>query len=295
MNKVMNMDEVTREFIETHADDTSNILASHRQKMWYGSLVFLFVGGLIYRWDVTLCIVNFLFAFIYFCIILFRTLVVLKSLAGNAGAVVSAEQIDALKDADLPMFTILVPLYHESNVADKIVHYLNKLDYPEQKLDIKLLLEEDDDMTISAVRSIALPSCYDVIIVPDFLPKTKPKACNHGLKKAKGAFCVIYDAEDRPDPDQLKKVLCVFRSAKEEVVCVQAKLNFYNPKQNLLTRFFTIEYSTTFDLFLPGLQRMNVPMPLGGTSNHFRTAALKKIGGWDPFNVTEDCDLGVRL
>ena len=141
-----------------------------------------------------------------------------------------------------------------------------------------------------------LPNYFQVIIVPHSEPKTKPKACNYGLHHAQGEYAVIYDAEDNPDPNQLKKAFIAFqKTRKNNVVCVQAKLNFYNSHQNILTRFFTMEYSLWFDLILPGLQSIKAPIPLGGTSNHFRTKDLKYLQGWDPFNVTEDCDLGIRI
>jgi cellulose synthase/poly-beta-1,6-N-acetylglucosamine synthase-like glycosyltransferase len=58
---------------------------------------------------------------------------------------------------------------------------------------------------------------------------------------------------------------------------------------------FALDYALWFDVLLPGLDRIGMPMPLGGTSNHFRTAVLRDIGGWDAFNVTEDADIGIRL
>jgi cellulose synthase/poly-beta-1,6-N-acetylglucosamine synthase-like glycosyltransferase len=134
-----------------------------------------------------------------------------------------------------------------------------------------------------------------IIVVPDSQPKTKPKACNYGLRGARGAYVVIYDAEDIPDPDQIKKALVAFGRLPSNVVCVQAKLNYFNPTQNLLTRFFTAEYSMWFDLFLPGLFIVGAPIPLGGTSNHFKRDALEQLGAWDPFNVAEDADLGMRI
>jgi cellulose synthase/poly-beta-1,6-N-acetylglucosamine synthase-like glycosyltransferase len=126
------------------------------------------------------------------------------------------------------------------------------------------------------------------------MPKTKPKACNVGLFFARGELLVIYDAEDRPDPDQLKKAVVAFRKADDRLVCVQAALNYWNDEENGLTRMFTLEYSFWFDYMLPGLDALDLPIPLGGTSNHFRTDALRQLGGWDPFNVTEDADLGIR-
>jgi cellulose synthase/poly-beta-1,6-N-acetylglucosamine synthase-like glycosyltransferase len=131
--------------------------------------------------------------------------------------------------------------------------------------------------------------------VPQGLPKGKPKACNYGLIQARGEYVVIFDAEDIPEPDQLKKAIVAFQKGGERLACVQAKLNYYNQDQNLLTRCFTAEYSMWFDLFLPGLDASGAPIPLGGTSNHFRTAFLRELGAWDPYNVTEDADLGIRL
>ena len=132
-------------------------------------------------------------------------------------------------------------------------------------------------------------------LVPDSKPKTKPKACNYGLINARGEYVVIYDAEDRPDPDQLKKAYIAFQRSPDTCCCIQAKLNYYNSEQNLLTRWFTQEYSMWFDLLLPGLMQMRVPIPLGGTSNHFKTRELRALNAWDPHNVTEDADLGIRL
>jgi cellulose synthase/poly-beta-1,6-N-acetylglucosamine synthase-like glycosyltransferase len=289
------LDDGARDFMLRHAADCSNVLIRWWQALWYSLVLFILIFSMAYRWDIFLCVINFIFAFWYFSIIVFRCCIASLSLSGRGQIEVADPDIATLTDDDLPMYTILVPLYKEANIAGRIVRYLDLLDYPPDKLDVKLLLEEDDKQTIAAVRGIALPARYDVIVVPDSLPKTKPKACNYGLKRSKGEYVVVFDAEDRPDPDQLKKALWTFRHSPEKVACVQAKLNYYNAQQNLLTRLFTIEYSTTFDLFLPGLECANIPMPLGGTSNHFKADVLKELDGWDPFNVTEDCELGVRL
>jgi cellulose synthase/poly-beta-1,6-N-acetylglucosamine synthase-like glycosyltransferase len=173
---------------------------------------------------------------------------------------------------------------------------LSRLDYPPTKLDVKLLLEEDDGATLDAVAAMQLPAFIHPVVVPAAHPRGKPKACNYGLMHARGEFVVIYDAEDVPEPDQLKKAVLGFRKkVPADVVCLQAKLSYYNSDQNWLTRWFAIEYSMWFDLFLPGLDASGAPVPLGGTSNHFKAASLLEIGAWDPFNVTEDADLGVRL
>ena len=201
----------------------------------------------------------------------------------------------ALNDEDLPTYTILVPMYKEPTMVAGMLRNMRAMDYPKDKLDVKLLLEANDLETQEAAAQLSLPSWFQVVVVPDGTPKTKPRACNVGLEQARGEFLVIYDAEDRPEPDQLKKAVAVFRKSSSKLSCLQARLNYYNPHQNMLTRWFTLEYSTWFDLFLPGLHTLGSPIPLGGTSNHFRTKVLQDVGGWDAWNVTEDCDLGLRL
>ncbi len=208
---------------------------------------------------------------------------------------VSDAEVAALDDRDLPVFTILMPMYREAAVVRKLVGSIAQLDYPRHKLDVKLLLEADDDETLDAIRDLRLPPHFRIVIVPDAQPKTKPKACNYGLLFARGDITVIYDAEDEPDPDQLKRVVVAFGKGDPAMVCVQCKLNYYNRTQNLLTRWFTTEYSQWFDIFLPGLDNHDVPIPLGGTSNHFITSELVRLGAWDPHNVAEDADLGIRL
>ena len=196
---------------------------------------------------------------------------------------------------DLPVYTILAPLYDEPEVVPQLIRAFSALDYPAECLDIKLLLEEDDERTLAAIKALNLPPYIELLHVPNLAPRTKPKACNYGLAFARGTFTVIFDAEDIPDPDQLKRAVAKFAASGPETACLQARLNFYNPRDNWLTRQFTLEYSMWFDLLLPGLKRLGLPIPLGGTSNHFRTDALRAIGGWDPYNVTEDADLGLRL
>ena len=226
---------------------------------------------------------------------IYKFWLVWRSLEHKREASFSAQELAALDEKTLPTYTILVPLYREAEVLPNLVRCLSELDYPVEKLDIQLLIEEDDQQTQDACERIDLPAHFRPVIVPHSQPKTKPKACNYGLYLSEAEMLVIYDAEDRPQPDQLKKAVAAFRQLPDDVICLQAKLNYYNQRHNLLTRWFTSEYSVWFDLFLPGLTSAKAPVPLGGTSNHFKVGPLKELGGWDPFNVTEDCDLGVRM
>ena len=210
---------------------------------------------------------------------------------------ISSEIITALdkRNVTWPLYTILCPLYKEAAIVPQFLIAMNKLDYPKERLQILLLVEESDKQTQRAIQQLAPPSHFQVVIVPDGQPRTKPRACNYGLMQATGQYVVIYDAEDIPDPLQLKKAVLTFANHGSKLACVQAQLNFYNASQNLLTRLFTIEYTMWFDIMLPALWRGKLSLPLGGTSNHFQTTILRGLGGWDAFNVTEDCDLGMRL
>jgi cellulose synthase/poly-beta-1,6-N-acetylglucosamine synthase-like glycosyltransferase len=220
-----------------------------------------------------------------------------NSFRGNSGEKIDEDIIRALDQIGIewPSYTILCPLYKETAVVPQFVEAIKALEYPEKKLQVLLLTEEKDEETRAALYHTQLPAYFSILTVPEGEPQTKPRACNFGLMQARGQFVVIFDAEDKPEPYQLKKAVLTFANHGAELACVQAKLNYYNPDQNLLTRWFTAEYSTWFDILLPGLQRVGFSLPLGGTSNHFRTEVLRALGGWDAFNVTEDCDLGLRI
>lgn len=206
-----------------------------------------------------------------------------------------ASHILDLADKELPVYTILIPLYQEEKVLKKLTDSIKALDYPKSKLDVKLIVESDDNTTIEAIKALKCERIFEMVKVPYSLPRTKPKACNYALKFARGKFITIYDAEDMPDPLQLKKALYVFYNESPEIACVQSKLNYFNRGENWLSKLFSIEYSNLFDFLLPGLEAMKLPIPLGGTSNHFRTQTLNELYAWDPYNVTEDADLGIRI
>jgi cellulose synthase/poly-beta-1,6-N-acetylglucosamine synthase-like glycosyltransferase len=231
---------------------------------------------------------------IYVAVISFRLLLVIAAQEAPVMRFSQAE-LRAAAASGMPVYTILVPLYREEKVLPTLVAKLARLDYPADRLQILLLIEEDDDLTRAALDALALDSRFEAVLIPPSQPRTKPKACNVGLHHARGEFVVIFDAEDRPEPDQLRKAVAAFRGLPPWVVCVQAELQYWNPWTNWLTRCFAAEYALHFSLALRGLDRFRVPIPLGGTSNHFRTDALRELGAWDPYNVTEDADLGMRI
>jgi cellulose synthase/poly-beta-1,6-N-acetylglucosamine synthase-like glycosyltransferase len=201
----------------------------------------------------------------------------------------------ALADSALPIYTLLVPLHRETSVFGQLLEALMALDYPCDRLDIKLVIEESDIAMQRALAGTALPEHFDVIVVPCGLPQTKPRALNYALCFARGSLLTIYDAEDIPDPRQLRRAAAAFAALPQDTACLQAELVFDNADENWLTRQFTIEYAMLFGMILPALAAHRLPLPLGGTSNHFRIDALRRAGAWDAYNVTEDADLGIRL
>lgn len=253
-----------------------------------------FAGGALISFRDTMTLLSAMLSFVFLMSVILRMMAA-GQLLRRSWERMQGKPAAATPDAQLPIYTVLVPIFRETAVLPDLIAALRSLDYPAPKLDIKLILEETDEETVSAVRAMSLPANFDIIVVPDGQPRTKPKACNFALQFATGEYAVIYDAEDRPEPDQLRKAVAAFRRAPPEVVCLQAKLNFYNASENWLSKQFTIEYTSLFWGILPALDMLRLPIPLGGTSNHFRIRALRELGAWDAFNVTEDADLGMRI
>lgn len=195
----------------------------------------------------------------------------------------------------LPVMSVMVPMFREEDIADRLIGRLARLDYPRELTDILLVVEETDQVTRNALQGVKLPFWMRVVTVPDGPIRTKPRALNYALNFCRGSIIGVWDAEDRPEPDQLHKVARHFDRAPAEVACVQGALDFYNPRTNWLARCFTLEYSAWFRGVLPGIARMGLVVPLGGTTFFIRRTALDHAGGWDGWNVTEDADLGVRL
>lgn len=205
------------------------------------------------------------------------------------------EDVRTIADRDLPTYSVIIALHREAAAVPRLIRALRLLDYPAPKLDIKLVLEPDDNETYEALRHLQLGPPFEILIAPNAGPRTKPKALNAALPFVRGDFVAVYDAEDEPEPDQLRQALEVFEAESENLACVQGRLTIDNTNDSWLTRMFTAEYAGLFDVLLPGLAAWRLPLPLGGSSNHFRTSVLRQVGAWDPYNVTEDADLGMRM
>ncbi|MFG1202075.1 glycosyltransferase [Xanthobacter aminoxidans] len=205
------------------------------------------------------------------------------------------EPVPVLDARSMPVYSLLVPLYDEAASVPRLVDALSALDYPPEKLDIKLVVEADDHATRAAIAALELPPHMAEVVIAPVGPRTKPKALEAALPFARGSIVAIYDAEDLPEPDQLRRAVATFHAGGAKVGCVQARLCIDNGGDGWISAQFAAEYAGQFDVLLPALSALGLPIPLGGTSNHFRRRVLDQVGGWDPYNVTEDADLGIRL
>ncbi|MGL5138622.1 MAG: glycosyltransferase [Beijerinckiaceae bacterium] len=226
----------------------------------------------------------------------FFLVVIIVHLGASLERPVQAPPFDAKAPfREWPTYTVLIPLFREAAVACDLVECMASLDYPVDRLEILILLEACDHATYDALRAARPAAHIRLIVVPDGAPRTKPRALNYGLAMARGEYVTIYDAEDIPEPDQLKKAVQSFERANDDVMCFQARLAIDNGAESWLARMMQIEYAALFDVQKRGLGASAFPIPLGGTSNHLRRRTLMQLGGWDAWNVTEDADLGLRI
>jgi glycosyltransferase XagB len=270
-----------------HPELSAKIVLTTMQAIFIGISILLLTFNLIYMPLIGMIIIASISNIIYFCNSFYKAILFFIGMFNKNN--------DILQDVELPVYSILVPLYKEARAIKHIIGAIENIDYPSDKLDIKLVVEADDIETIAAIKNIKPDYHFEIIKVPTSLPRTKPKALNYALNFVRGEYIVIYDAEDKPESSQLKKALSKFKQLDAKCICLQARLNFYNRNKNILSGFFAIEYAHLFEYTLIGLDKLNMPIPLGGTSNHFKTNKLKEILAWDPYNVTEDADLGIRI
>lgn len=271
-----------------------NLITRGQRNALIGLLIVLVLGAVINLRLTVIALVGWA-TLSYLIAVIYRCYLFIRSSKTDALEIVTDEEALLVPDSELPLYTVMIPAYHEASVITKVIDNLIELDYPTDRLEVLILVEEDDEETLDALRTAHPPEHFRMVVVPPAEPRTKPKALNFGLTMARGDIIAVYDAEDAPDILQLRRAAVALARFGPDVGCLQAKLSYNNVFQNIITRWFTIEYSMWFSFFLPGLSSLNAPIPLGGTSNHFRRSALRELGGWDPYNVTEDCDLGIRM
>lgn len=172
---------------------------------------------------------------------------------------------DRRYDSRLPTFSVLIPLYREVAVIPDLVDAVARFDYPCDRLEVLFITEADDQATRRALLSAKLLSHMRVVTVPNGQPKTKPRALNYALQDARGVLVAVFDAEDIPDAEQLRRAAEAFVAGGPRLACVQARLAISNPDDSFLSRQFTLEYAALFGGLLPALDYLRLPIPLGGS------------------------------
>jgi glycosyltransferase XagB len=261
------------------------------QRRALAGLLMALCVGVVLAPETTLIALLAIMAVPFLCVVVLRTV----ALWQLTHPLPKPSRAPALPDVLLPLYTVLVPLFRETGVVPELLASLRALDYPPDRLEVMFAVEQVDEETQVALAAAALDPHMQILVVPEGEPRTKPRAIQYALQFAQGDYVVVFDAEDEPEPDQLRRALAALRAGGDRIGCLQAQLNIYNSGASWFTRQFTIEYTALFDCILPALERLQLPVPLGGTSNHFPRAVLDAIRGWDPYNVTEDADLGLRF
>jgi glycosyltransferase XagB len=257
-------------------------------------LLLLFLALLPFVTNTPIAILAALFSPVFLSLLILNLGMSIDSLTADANENDSPALHDD-KNRDWPLYSLLIPLLNEDDVIDQLCAALDNLDYPKERLEIFFLLEEDDQKTLAAFQACPRLASKQILIVPNGHPRTKPRALNHGLAYAQGQYVTVYDAEDIPDRNQLKRAVQLFEKNPSDVFCLQAHLVIDNASDSWFSRMMMIEYAALFEITKPGLGRYGFPVALGGTSNHFKREALEKLGGWDAYNVTEDADMGFRI
>ncbi len=282
--------ETTNGLFETRPAFSARTVLSGHQGFFAGAVVAGTGAAFLSAPMAMLLFLHIILSLVYFASLMLRLMALALKMHRPSPATRFALQAGAL-----PRYTVMVALYREAPVVGQLVACLERLDWPRSLIDIKLVCEEDDQETIAALLALQPGPQFEIVTVPPIGPRTKPKALTYALSCARGEYLAIYDAEDRPHPLQLREAHATFLKGPAELACLQAPLIIANARQSPLSALFSLEYSALFRGLLPMLARRRMPLPLGGTSNHFKTAILKAVGGWDPYNVTEDADMGLRL
>jgi len=269
------------------------VLTPHQSKICKLTLIIIGIALLIEPiW--TLRIFGWMFWAIFATLTFWRLLLILTGLIVRDRGTDSSHVAPPADTSD-PIYSILVPVYKEAGMMVQLSQTLRAIDWPEDRLDIQILVEYDDAQTLAAAEAAVFPQHTRLTVIPPGPVRTKPHALNYGLSEARGDFICIFDAEDRPHPQQLKAAYDAFQAANQKLACVQAPLIAEQGPYSWLAEQWALEYAVQYGLLVPALAQLNLPLPIGGTSNHFKRSILIEVGGWDMYNVTEDADLGGRL
>jgi cellulose synthase/poly-beta-1,6-N-acetylglucosamine synthase-like glycosyltransferase len=196
---------------------------------------------------------------------------------------------------ELPVVTVQIPLYNESLVACRIIDAVAALHWPVKKLEIQVLDDSTDNTSRIVKERVAYWSSTGLDIYAIYRNHRtgyKAGALANGLKRSRGEFVAIFDADFVPQPDFLKKTIPHFKCS--DVGMVQAKWGFLNTGYSWLTRLQALLLSTHFGVEHEVRYSLGLFFNFNGTAGIWRKTAIEAAGGWQPDTVTEDLDLSYR-
>ncbi len=252
--------------------------------LWF-NLIYIFTGK------------GFAWSFFFHVAVVQFSLILFKAYVVRITFLLPPQPPRMLRDdekVNLPVISVVLPVYKEKEIIPQLCQRMMDMDYPPENLDLIFVFESGDDETIEAFQQYPKPAHFKGLVSPDVKPKTKPKALNVALRETKGDLLVIFDAETLPETDQFMKVVAAFRG-DPTLDYIHCRIDVYNPNRNWITKMYTAEFSFFYNFFLPGLATVHSPTPISGHSVYFRREQLVKVGGWDAYNLAEDCDIGIRM
>ena len=181
--------------------------------------------------------------------------------------------------------SFLVPAYNEEDSIENTVRALMNLKYPKGKIEIIIINDGSKDNTLSVAKALAKK--YDNVYVLNKENSGKANSLNEAIKIAKGELIAVVDADSYPKNDSVSKMIGYFDDPK--VAAVTSRVLVKN-KENWLCRFQILDYGIiawTRKL----LDFVNAVYVTNGPLSIYRKSIVKKVGGFDPKNLTEDIEI----
>jgi cellulose synthase/poly-beta-1,6-N-acetylglucosamine synthase-like glycosyltransferase len=191
-----------------------------------------------------------------------------------------------LSKENLPTVSILIPVYNEEKTIAGTINSVLNLDYPKDKIEIIVLNDGSTDNTERIARSFKE---IKVITKPN---SGKADSLNYGINIAKNEFIAAVDADCYHEKDALLKVINCFKE-DPNIEAVTSAVRVKN-QEKLLGKLQFIEY-TLISWARKLLEFINSVYVTPGPLSVYRKSTLKKLGGFDKNNMTEDIELAWRI
>jgi cellulose synthase/poly-beta-1,6-N-acetylglucosamine synthase-like glycosyltransferase len=193
--------------------------------------------------------------------------------------------------------TVQLPVYNEKFVAERLIDYVSRLQWPRDKLQI-LVLDDSTDETreiIDEAVSKRRAEGFDIeALRRDTRTGYKAGALENALKHTKGDYIAIIDADFMPPMDFLEKTVAAIES-DPEVGFIQARWSHVNRAYNWLTKAFALAIDGYHIVEQSARSAAGIIFNFNGSAGLLRVEAIKDAGGWSWDTLSEDMDLSYRI